>query len=234
MRIDVWSDIVCPFCHVGRRHLELALAEFPHKDEVDVVWHSFELDSKAPARGEGSNIERIAAKYGTSVDQMAAQHDQMAVAAADVGLDFNWEKVVPSNSFDAHRVIHFARVKDVEDGVTQRIMRGWYTEGAAIGERDTLIELAVDGGLDRAEVTAMLEGEDFAREVREDEAIANEIGITSVPTFVLDQKYAVVGAQPVETLRNALAQVWEERGLPPQERGGGCGGCGCGAGGCGS
>lgn len=234
MRIDIWYDLVCPFCHLGKRHFELALADFPHRDEVEVVWRSFELDRNAPARLEGSNIERVAAKYGTTIEQTIAQHEHMAADAAKVGLDFNWEKVVGSNSFDAHRVIQFARVQDLEGPVTERIMRGWYSEGAAIGERDELIELAVDGGLDRVEVTQMLESDAFGREVREDEALANEIGISSVPTFVLDQKYAVVGAQPVDVLRDAIAQVWERRGEAPEQRAGGCGGCGCGAGGCGS
>lgn len=232
MRIDIWSDIVCPFCHLGRRHLELALADFPYRDDVVVTWHSFELDRNAPARLEGSNVERVAEKYGLPVEQIVAQHEHMATSASAVGLDFNWEKAVPSNSFDAHRVIHFARTKGLEPQVTDRVMRGWYSEGAPIGERDALIELAVDGGLDRGEVSEMLAGEDFGREVREDEALADEIGITSVPTFVLDQKYAVVGAQPVDVLRNALAQVWEERGKPAEQPAGGgcgCGGCGCGA-----
>ena len=234
MRIDVWSDLVCPFCHVGRRYLDLALADFPHRDEVDVVWHSFELDRNAPPVLDGSNTARVADKYGVPVAQVEEQQRQMANAAAQVGLDFQWEQVQGGNTYDAHRVIHFARSKDLEEPVTRSLMHGWYTDGEALGEKSTLVRLGVAGGLDEAELRAVLDSDDFGYDVREDEAMATEIGISSVPTFVLDQKYAVVGAQPVEVFRNALAQVWEERGIEPQQREAGCGACGCGAGGCGS
>lgn len=233
MRIDVWSDLVCPFCHVGRRHLELALADFPHRDEVEVTWHSFELDRNSPPVLEGANVDRIADKYGVPRAQAEAQHRQMAQAAAQVGLDFQWEQVKSGNSYDAHRVIHFARSKGVEEPVTRSLMHGWYTNGEALGEHSTLVRLGVAGGLDEAELRAVLDSDDFGYEVREDEAVASQIGVSSVPTFVMDQKYAVVGAQPVDVFRNALAQVWEERGIEPEQRAEGCGSCGCGAGGCG-
>lgn len=233
MRIDVWSDILCPFCHLGRRHLELALADFPQRDEIDVVWHSFELDHGAEAMTQVPNIERVADKYGMSVEQAHSQHEQMARTAAEVGLDFRWDLARGGNSFDAHRVIHFARAQGLEEAVTARIMRAWYTEGEAIDDHATLIRLGVEAGLDEAEVSALLDGDDCGFQVREDEALAAEIGISSVPTFVLDQKYAVVGAQPVPVLRNAIAQVWELQGTEPEPAGAGgcgCGGCGCGAG----
>ena len=232
MRIDVWSDIVCPFCHVGRRHLQLALARFEHAGEVEVIWHSFELDRGAPRVGTEPAIEAVAAKYGVPLEQMVAQHESMAASAAAVGLDFRWRDLVVSNSYDAHRLIHAARAEGVEEPVTDRIMRAWYSEGAAIGDRDVLADLAVEGGLSPEVVTGVLAGDDYGIDVRTDEAVATEIGISGVPTFVLDQKFAVTGAQPVDVLLSALEHAWADRGNRPETAAGGCGG-GCCGGGCG-
>ncbi len=235
MRIDVWSDILCPFCHLGRRHLELALEQFEHADEVGVVWHSFQLDRNAPAVDDTPQIDRIAQKYGVPREQMVAQHEQMARDAAGVGLDFQWERLVGGSSYDAHRLVHLARSLDLEDAVSARVMRGWYSEGAAIGDHETLVRLGVEGGLEEAAVRDLLAGDDFGIDVRTDEALANQIGITSVPMFVLDQKYGVTGAQPVEALLQAIRQVWDLQGTEPEvaAAGGGCGG-GCCGGACGS
>ncbi|WP_299446165.1 DsbA family oxidoreductase [uncultured Phycicoccus sp.] len=257
MRIDVWSDILCPFCHLGRRHLQLALEQFEHADEIGVVWHSFQLDRNAPAVLDTPQVDRVAEKYGTSPEQMRAQHTRMAEDAAAVGLDFQWERLVGGNSYDAHRLVHYARSVDLEDVVTDRVMRAWYSEGAAIGDPETLVRLAVEAGLDEAAVRGLLEGDDFGIDVRTDEALAAQIGISSVPMFVLDQKYGVAGAQPVDVLLQSIRQVWDLQGTEPEVAtgGGGCGGgccggacgsgaeetaaeapaggCGCGAGGCG-
>ena len=252
----MWSDILCPFCHLGRRHLELALEQFEHADEVGVVWHSFQLDRNAEAVERTPQVERVAAKYGTDVEAMRAQHEQMARDAAAVGLDFQWERLVGGNSYDAHRLLHFARSVGREAEVTQRVMRAWYSEGAAIGDHDTLVALAVEAGLAEDDVRSLLAGDDFGIDVRTDEALAGQIGITSVPMFVLDQKYGVTGAQPVDAMLQAIRQVWDLQGTEPEmpAAGGGCGGgccggacgsggaeesaaqaagCGCGAGGCG-
>ncbi|GGL45874.1 DsbA family oxidoreductase [Phycicoccus endophyticus] len=231
MRIDVWSDILCPFCHLGRRHLTLALERFEHADEVDVVWHSFELDRGAPAVAEGSLVEKVAQKYGTSRERAVAQHEQMARDAAAVGLDFQWERLVGGSSYDAHRLVHLARAAGKEAVVTDRVLRAWYSEGAAVGDHETLVRLGVEGGLDEDAVRGLLASDDFGIDVRTDEALAAQIGITSVPTFVLDQKYGVTGAQPVEALLQALRQVWDLQGTEPEEpaaAGGGCGGDCCG------
>lgn len=257
MRIDVWSDILCPFCHLGRRHLELALEQFEHADETHVVWHSFQLDRNAPAVDDRPQVERVAQKYGTSTEQMEQQHTRMAEDAAAVGLDFRWRDLRGGSSYDAHRLLHFARSVGREDEVTERVMRAWYSEGAAVGDHDTLVRLATEAGLEEAAVRELLAGDDFGIDVRTDEALASQIGITSVPTFVLDQKYGVTGAQPVEVLLGAIRQVWDLQGTEPEmPAGGGCGGgccggacgsgapaaeaapetaggCGCGAGGCG-
>jgi predicted DsbA family dithiol-disulfide isomerase len=235
VRIDVWSDILCPFCHLGRRHLELALEQFEHRDEVGVVWHSFQLDRTAEPVDDVPAIDRVAAKYGIPREQMVAQHEQMASDAASVGLDFQWQRLRGGNSYDAHRLIHFARARGLEGPVTERVMRGWYSEGEAVGDPDTLVRLAVEGGLDEDAVRALLAGDDHGIDVRTDLALASQIGITSVPTFVLDQKYGVTGAQPVEVLLSSIRQVWDLQGTEPEPvaEGGGCGG-GCCGGACGS
>ncbi|HET7761750.1 MAG TPA: DsbA family oxidoreductase [Phycicoccus sp.] len=235
MRIDVWSDILCPFCHLGRRHLQLALEQFEHADEVGVVWHSFQLDRNAPAVDDTPQVERVAEKYGTDRHRMVAQHELMARDAAAVGLDFQWERLVGGNSYDAHRLVHLARSLGREDEVTDRVLRAWYSEGAAIGDHETLVRLGVEGGLEETAVRELLASDDFGIDVRTDEALAAQIGISSVPTFVLDQKYGVTGAQPVEVLLGAIQQVWDLQGTEPEpaSAAGGCGG-GCCGGACGS
>ncbi|HET9022019.1 MAG TPA: DsbA family oxidoreductase [Ornithinibacter sp.] len=235
MRIDVWSDILCPFCHLGRRHLELALEQFEHADEVEVQWHSFQLDRSAPAVDDTPNVDRVAAKYGVPREQMVLQQERMAADAARVGLDFQWERLRGGNSYDAHRLVHLARALGREEEVTDRVMRAWYSEGEAIGDHETLVRLAVEAGLEEAEVRELLAGDDRGIDVRTDLALASQIGITSVPTFVLDQKYGVTGAQPVEVMLDAIRQVWELQGTEPEPvtDAGGCGG-GCCGGACGS
>jgi predicted DsbA family dithiol-disulfide isomerase len=235
MRIDVWADLVCPFCHVGRRRLDLALEQFEHGDQFDVIWHSFQLDRNAPAVSDRPVIDQVADKYGVSREQMVVTHEHMATEAAEVGLDFQWEQLQGGNSYDAHRLIHFARAQGRESAVTDRIMRGWYSEGAALGDRDTLTTLAVEAGLDEHAVRELLAGDEYGIDVRTDEAMAAQLGITAVPTFVFDQKYAVQGAQPVEIIVNALRHTWEDQGNPATPApSGGCGGGCCGGGGCGS
>ena len=166
---------------------------------------------------------------------MVAQHERMAADAAAVGLDFQWETLRGGNSYDAHRLIHLARALGREDEVTERVMRAWYTEGESIGDPETLVRLGVEAGLDEAAVRDLLAGDDHGIDVRTDLALANQIGITSVPTFVLDQKFGVSGAQPVEVMLNAIRQVWDLQGTEPEPvaAGGGCGG-GCCGGACGT
>lgn len=235
MRIDVWSDFLCPFCHLGRRQLELALAEFEHADDVDVVWHSYQLDRTAPDVVDGSNVQRVADKYGVSLEQMEETHRQMAAAAAQVGLDFQWERVAAGNSYAAHRLHHYARSVGREREFLDRLMRGWYSEGASIGDHATLARLADEAGLHAGEVQSVLSSDDFGQEVRTDLALAAQIGITAVPTFVLDQKYGVSGAQGVESMLNAIRYAWEDQGNRPEPAtSGGCAGGCCGGGGCGA
>ena len=234
MKIDIWSDIVCPFCYLGKRRLETALAQFEHADEVEVQWHSFELDRGAAPVSDRPLVDLVAAKYGTTREQAVAQHESMASAATQLGLTFNWEHARYGNTFDAHRVVHLAAEQGLADAAHERLMRAYFTDGLAVGDRDVLVRLATEIGLDGDVVREMLESDDYGNHVRSDEATAKMLGIESVPFFVLDRKYGVSGAQPVEVFNQALETAWSTRHEVPEPvpAGGGCGG-GCGAGGCG-
>lgn len=231
MDVDIWADLVCPFCYLGKRRFEQALASFPHADEVTVRWHSFELDRQAPAVADSSLVELVAAKYGTTIEQATAQHEQMALDAAELGLTFNYRDARYGNTFDAHRMVHFAADRGLADEAEETLMRAYFTEGKALGERDTLVSAAESIGLDVDEVRAMLDGDEYGNHVRSDEATANMLGISSVPFFVLDRRYGVSGAQPSEVFAQALQQAWDSKDEPreaSQAAGGGCGGDCCG------
>ena len=234
MKIDIWSDIVCPFCYLGKRRLEAAVAQFEHADELEIQWHSFELDRGAEAVSDVPLVDLVAAKYGTSREQAVAQHESMAAAATELGLEFNWQGARYGNTFDAHRVVHLAADRGLADAAHERLMRAYFTEGLAVGDRETLVGLATDIGLEAEVVREMLDSDDYGNHVRSDEATAKMLGIESVPFFVLDRKYGVSGAQPVEVFAQALETAWATRHEVPEPVavGGGCGG-GCGAGGCG-
>lgn len=211
MKIDIWSDIVCPFCTIGKRHLELALQQFEHRDDVNIVWHSFELDPTIEAEPTMSLVDKIAAKYGMSTEQSIASQQDIAARAAQVGLEFNWEQAKFGNTFDAHRLCHLAVKHGLGDEAQQKLMLAYFTQGRCIGNTDELRKLGAEIGLPNDEVDALLASDDYADAVRADEEQARAYGISSVPFFVFDNKYAVSGAQPVELFAQALEQAWQER-----------------------
>lgn len=232
LRIEIWSDIACPWCYVGKRHLEAALARFPHRDEVEVVWRAFELDSTAPRVSDPSvsYIERLSRKYGTSAAQAETMIRRMTDVGAADGIEFRFDRARPGNTFDAHRVLHLAHDRGVQDAVKERFLRGYLTEGEAIGDPEVLVRLGAEAGLDAAEVRAVLAGDRYAREVRADETQARELGITGVPFFVLAGRYALSGAQPSDTILRGLERAYAE--LPaarpiPLAEGAVCGPDGC-------
>lgn len=230
LTVDIWSDIACPWCYIGKRHLEQALGKFEHKAEVDVVWHAFELDPSAPPVRDATQTyaERLGRKYGMPVNQAQQRLDQMVQVAAKDGLDFRFDRVQAGNTFDAHRLIHLAHERGVQDAVKERLLRAYMTEGVAIGDKAALLPLAVEAGLDETEARELLEGDRFAAEVRGDEATARELGISGVPFFVLGGRLGVSGAQPADVLLGALERAWSE--LPKLEtyaEGAACGPDGC-------
>ncbi len=231
LRIDVWSDIACPWCYVGKRRLETALRDFPHSDEVRVVWHSFELDPSAPKERDPkvSHTERIAKKYGMSVEQAHINSERLRDTARGEGLAFDFENIRSGNMFDAHRLVHLGRSRGLQGEVKERFLKAYLEQGALMSDHSTLLRLAVEAGLDEGEVADVLASDQFGEEVRGDEEQARELGISGVPCFVLDGRFAVSGAQSPQVLLSALHQAWTERqptAVQPEE-GAFCGPDGC-------
>jgi predicted DsbA family dithiol-disulfide isomerase len=215
VRIDVWSDVVCPWCAVGIGNLDAALDGFAHAEEVEVVLHAFQLDPGAPRRDDTDLTTRLAQKYGISVGQARAGQARLVNAGAELGIDFRFDRAVTGNTFDAHRLLALARRRDLQLPLEHRLWRAYFTDGEPIGEHDTLRRSAVDVGLDPDEVDALLAGDAFADDVRADLARARELGIGGVPFFVVDDEFGLSGAQPPELLRKVLERRWAERAPSP-------------------
>jgi predicted DsbA family dithiol-disulfide isomerase len=203
LTVEIWSDVVCPWCYIGKRRFEAAVAQFD--GDVEVVWRSFELDPGAPATREHSAAEHLASKYGMSVEQAEASHAQMTELAAQEGLEYHFEKARGGNSFDAHRLIHLAHAHGKQAEAQERVMRAYFTEGVPIGDREALFALGDELGL--VDARAALESDEYADAVRADELLAQQIGIQGVPFFVLNRRYGVSGAQPAEVLVQALEKA---------------------------
>ena len=212
MRIEIWSDVVCPWCYIGKRNLEAALAEFPHADQVTVEWRSFELDPTTPAQIGLSMDEVLERKYGMSPDEAATANRQMTELAAGVGLEYHLDRVRIGNTFDAHRLLHLATHEGRGGELKERLLRAYFTEGRSVSDPAALTDLAAEVGLDRARVGAVLASDEYADEVRADEARAVELGSTGVPFFVLDGRFGVPGAQPPDVLLRLLHRVWDSAG----------------------
>jgi predicted DsbA family dithiol-disulfide isomerase len=238
VKVDIWSDVVCPWCAIGRARFAAALADFPHRDEVQVRWHSFELNPQAPREYPEPLAEHLAAKYGVSVEDAHNMHRNMTEVAAADGLDFHFERARSGNTFDAHRLLHHALDTggpQLQDRLKERLFRAYLTDGEPIGDQDTLVRVAEETGLDPDEARAVLESNRYADAVRADELQASRYGITGVPFFVIDEKYGVSGAQPAAALRQVLDTAWAEAnpltlltasGVRSNE-GGACGDGGC-------
>ena len=212
MQVEIWSDVVCPWCYIGKRRFETAVASFGHP--VEVVWRSYDLNPDAPAVRDGSYVERIARKYGIAVEQAAAQYQRITDLARAEGLDYHLERARSGRSFDAHRLLHLAQERGVQDVVKERLLAGYLQEGVAIGLVDELAPLAVSAGLDADEVQAVLAGDAYGDAVRADEARALELGITGVPFFLVDGRFPIAGAQDPETMLTVLARAWARRTHP--------------------
>jgi predicted DsbA family dithiol-disulfide isomerase len=210
MKVEIWSDVVCPWCAIGKRRFEKALEGFAHRDDVVVRWRSFELDPAAPREREGSLTAHLAEKYGVSVEQAEGMHAQMTATAAQDGLDFHFERARGGNTLDAHRLIHLGAEHGIQDAVKERFFQAYLTEGERIGDPETLVRLTAEVGLDQDEARAVLASDRFIADVRADERQAQAYGITAVPFYVIDEKYGLSGAQPTDTLRQVLNQAWTQ------------------------
>jgi predicted DsbA family dithiol-disulfide isomerase len=210
LTVEIWSDVVCPWCYIGKRRFEAALARFEHADEVTVMWRSFELDQEAPDVPEGTATERLAAKYGMSFERAEQLHAEMTERAAADGLEFRFDLARGGNTFDAHRLIHLAATYGHQAAAQERLMRAYFTEGEAISDPETLVRVLAEVGVDPQEARDVLASDRFASDVREDELLAAQLGIQGVPFFVLDRRYGISGAQPPEAIVQALERAWSE------------------------
>ena len=210
MKIEIWSDVVCPWCYIGKRRFEEALSKFEHKGDVEVVWRSYQLDPSTPTKSRQSVTDRLAAKYGVSRQQAVGMNDRVTTIAKEVGLDYHLENAKHSNTFDAHRLIHLGKRHGIQDAVKERLMKAYFVEGEAVGDVDTLVKLASEVGIDPDEAREVLEADEFADEVRADENRARMFGITGVPFFAIDEKFGISGAQPSEVFTEALNAAWAD------------------------
>ena len=211
MDVEIWSDVACPWCYIGKRRFEAALAQFEHADDVNVTLRSFELDPSAPPEREGDSATSLAQKYGISVERAKEMHQRVTDAAAGEGLPFRLDMQRRGSTFDAHRMIHLAEEHGLQDEMKERLMNGYFTEGELVSDPDTLVRLAAEVGVPEDEARATVTSDRFAEQVRNDERTAAQIGISAVPTFVVDRALGVSGAQPPEQLLELLRQGWANR-----------------------
>lgn len=212
MKIEVWSDYVCPFCYIGSQRLKNALEDFESKDEVVLEYRSFELDPEKKT-GKAENVyEHLAKKYGITVDEARKNVRNVENLASIEGLDIDNEHAIQANTFDAHRLGQLARREGRSTEFTALLYKAHFSEGTDLGDHASLLELAGKAGLDRKAAQAVLLSDTFAKEVRRDEEMAREIGIGGVPFFVFNEKFAVSGAQSKETFSNVLKKALEETG----------------------
>jgi predicted DsbA family dithiol-disulfide isomerase len=215
MLVEIWSDVVCPWCYLGERRFTAALDQFPHAGDVEVRFRSFQLDPSAPTDhpGDGapSHTERLAAKFGTDPGRIRQMHDDMTARGAADGIDFRFDDVRSANTVDAHRLLHLATELGVQPAVTERFFQAVFTDGEAMGDSDTLRRVAVDAGLPADQVDDVLAGDRYRDAVTADIEQARAYGISGVPYFVLDGRYGVSGAQSTEVLLGALEQAYDTR-----------------------
>jgi predicted DsbA family dithiol-disulfide isomerase len=216
MKIEIFSDVVCPWCAIGKRRFEAALGEFSHADEVDVHWRAFELDPTAPAApdSEVDAASHLAAKYGMTREAAVASQEKLAAMAALDGLDFHFEKTKRGNTFDAHRLLHYAHEVGLQDELKERLFVAYFSEGASISDRPTLVRLGGEVGLDEEKSAEVLDEDRYAAEVRADEVEARTLGINGVPFFVIDRRYGISGAQSPATILGVLGEAWEKSHPP--------------------
>jgi predicted DsbA family dithiol-disulfide isomerase len=218
--VEIWSDIACPWCYIGKRRFEAALAGFDHRDEVRVTWRSFELDPEAPRERAGDRAVRLAEKYGMTIEQAREAEQRVVDVAAGESLDFRFDLQRSGLTFDAHRLVHLAAQHGLQDAMKERLLRAYFTEGELVSDHGALARLAAEVGLEEAEVREMLAGDRYAEAVREDERTAGELGISAVPMFVVDRALGASGAHPPEALLDLLRRGWENRLAVPLDAGG--------------
>jgi len=218
MKIEIWSDIMCPFCYIGKRHYEEALAKFANASSVELEWHSFQLDPDLPKPASTLNAyQHLANRKGISYEESVALHENVIEMAKQAGLTYNYDKAIVANSFDAHRLIQLAKTKKLGDVAEERLFKAYFMEGKDMSDIKTLIALGKEIGIDEAELIKVLNSNDYATEVGSDIAEAQKIGVQGVPFFVFNRKYAVSGAQESATFLDVLTKSFDEWNATYQE-----------------
>ncbi|GFN32857.1 DsbA family oxidoreductase [Paenibacillus xylaniclasticus] len=210
MQIEIWSDFACPFCYIGKRRLEEAVSWFEHRDHIDIQYRSFELDPNAEKDVPHDVHDMLSSKYGMTRDQAIEMNQNVGRSAAEAGLDFQFDSIVLTNTFDAHRLSHFGAHYGKRTELTELLLKGYFTDGKHLGDRETLLSIAEEAGLDRAEAAEALASGRFTDSVRSEEQEAAKLGVRGVPFYVINRKYAVSGAQPTEVFLRALEQAWQD------------------------
>lgn len=210
MKVEIWSDIMCPFCYIGKRKFEKALSAFNDADDVEIEWHSFQLDPGIQSGHNKNLYQYLSERKGFSYEQSVQLHQQVTDTAKAVGLEYNFDKAVVANSFDAHRLIQFAKTQGLGDAIEERLFKAYFTEGKDFSDHTTLIALAKEIGLDEAEVADVLKNNTYKENVAHDIDEAAQIGIRGVPFFVFNRKFAVSGAQAPDVFSSALQQSFED------------------------
>ncbi len=214
MKVDIWFDYACPFCYIGKRRLEAAIAEFTHTDQIEVHYHSYQLEPDAPRERNSTIHEHIAAKYGTTVDYAKKMNEPITEQAREAGLIFRFDTMIPTNTADAHRLTHYAESNGKGAEMTERLFKAYFSDSLHIGDHSTLLKVAKEIGLPEKEALDVLEKGYFTEQMNKDIQTGVEIGIQGVPFFVFNNKYAISGAQSITTLKEILRDVWEEEQDP--------------------
>ncbi|KDN56636.1 DsbA family oxidoreductase [Flavobacterium seoulense] len=210
LKIQIWSDIMCPFCYIGKRRLEDAITQFGHQDAIEIEWKSFQLDPNFIASEDDNLVDHLAEKYRKDKDWAIEMLENMTQNAANSGLEFHFEKSIMANSLNAHRLLHLAKQNQLGSELKELLFKAYFTDGEDVNDKATLQRLGTELGLDANKVEEVLNSNAFTKEVEEDILMAQKIGVQGVPFFVFDNKYAISGAQHVETFTKTLEKVWEE------------------------
>jgi predicted DsbA family dithiol-disulfide isomerase len=210
MKVEIWSDVICPWCYIGKRRFEMALAQFIQKDKIEIEWKSYQLDPSLITDPNKSINQMLAEKKGWTIDYAKEMNDHVSQLAKEVGLDYNFDKAIVANTFDAHRLIQLSKKKNQGNKAEEFLFKAYFTDGKNIGDHNTLIQLGKEIGLDPTEVSAMLESDAYAKEVKADVYEAYQMGSRSVPFYLMNNKFAITGAQSPEIFLNALKNALEE------------------------
>ena len=216
MDVEIWSDVVCPWCYLGKRNFEHALATVPFRDDVEVTYRSFELDPTASREVTVPTIDSLAGKYGMTHAQAEQAQRQMEQRAASVDLTFRMAELESGNTRDAHRIVHLAKEHGRQAEIVEALHRAYFTEQRSVFTAESLSDIAVEAGLDRAEVTRVLESNAYDSDVSADEALAQSFGATGVPFFVIDRRFGISGAQPADAIAEVLTRAWAESLVQPE------------------